>query len=107
MILGDLCHHCARQNTSRLQGLLKAQGNRLLAHDSTAQKRGQELLTIATESAQFPSIWQWLIKKVEILASETTALEQARFNTPACNCRQVKKLEYLYQKAITPSDQAQ
>jgi hypothetical protein len=98
MLQGDLCHRCVHRNASSLQKLLKSQGQRLLTSYPAAQERGQELMAMAAEPVQFPSLWQWLTKKIEILAAETTALEQARFNIKACNCRQVNKLEHIYQK---------
>ncbi len=98
MIQGDLCHSCFHRSTPSLQRLLKAQGTRLLtSSNSPTQARGQELLTIATEPARFPSVWEWLSKKNEILVAETTALEQARLNLSTCHCRQIEKLEHLYQ----------
>jgi hypothetical protein len=98
MLHGDLCSNCAGRSAPLLQKLLKVQAKRLIASHAAAQERGQELLAIAAEPIEFPSLWQWLAKKIEVLATETTALEQARFNTNTCNCRQVQKLEYLYQK---------
>jgi hypothetical protein len=98
MLHGDLCRNCAHRSAPTLQKLLKVQAKRLLASHPAAQERGQELLAITAEPIQFPSLWQWLTKKIEILAAETTALEQARFNTNTCNCRQIQKLEYIYQE---------
>jgi hypothetical protein len=95
MIQGDLCHNCVRRTAPSLQKLLKSKGQSLL---SKHPERSQELTNMATEPVQFPSLWQWLTKKIEILSAETTALEQARFNTATCNCRQVQKLEYIYQE---------
>jgi hypothetical protein len=101
MLQGDLCSNCVHRSATVLQKLLKIQGKRLISSHPAAPERGQELLAIATEPVQFPSLWQWLIKKMEVLAAETTALEQARFNTTptACSCRQAQKLEYIYQKS--------
>jgi hypothetical protein len=98
MLQGDLCHSCVRRTAPSLQKLLKSKGQRLLSSRSANQERGQELMNMATEPVQFPSLWQWITKKIEILSAETTALEQARFNTTTCNCRQVQKLEYIYQE---------
>jgi hypothetical protein len=95
MLQGDLCHSCVRRTALSLQKLLKSKGQRLL---SKHPERGQELMNMATELVQFPSLWQWLTKKIEILSAETTALEQARFNINTCNCRQIQKLEYIYQE---------
>lgn len=95
MIQGDLCHSCARRTAPSLQQLLRSKGQRLL---SKHPERGQEMMNMAIESVQFPSLWQWLTKKIEILSAETTALEQARFNINTCNCRQIQKLEYIYQE---------
>jgi hypothetical protein len=98
MLQGDLCYSCVHRSASSLQKLLKSKGQRCLNSYPAAQERGQELLTMANESVQFPSLWQWLTKRIEVLSAETTALEQARFNINACNCRQIEKLEYIYQK---------
>jgi hypothetical protein len=98
MIQGDLCHSCIRRTAPSLQKLLKSKGQRLL---SRHPELGQELMSMATEPVQFPSLWQWLTKKIEILSAETMALEQARFNTTTCNCRQVQKLEHIYQEIET------
>jgi hypothetical protein len=100
MVQGDLCNTCVGHSAPMLQKLLKIQGKRLIASYPAAQEHGEELLAMAKEPVQFPSLWQWAIKKIEILAAETAALEEARFNTnpTACRCRQVQKLEYIYQK---------
>jgi hypothetical protein len=95
MLQGDLCHSCVRRTAPSLQKLLRSKGQHLLFKHP---ERGQELMNMATEPVQFPSLWQWLTKKIEILSAETTALEQARFNINTCNCHQVQKLEYIYQE---------
>jgi hypothetical protein len=95
MLQGDLCHSCVRRTAPSLQKLLRSKGQRLL---SKHPERSQELINMAIEPVQFPSLWQWLTKKIEILSAETTALEQARFNINTCNCRHIQQLEYIYQE---------
>jgi hypothetical protein len=100
LVQGDLCSACARLRTTEIQRLLTNSGlERMLSDVTVDQERGQELLTVAQENLQQPSLWQWLIKKIEIFATETNALEQARFKiTPEkINCRRLQNLEYLYQ----------
>ena len=101
LLHGDICPTCSGRSATEIQDLLQAHGNRLLSGQHVEQERGQELIAIAQEPVQFPSIWQWLVKKIEILAAESNTLEQARFNIKpsACNCRQLQSLEYMYQES--------
>jgi hypothetical protein len=104
LVQGDLCPNCARHSPTDIQRLLRASGlERMLSDQAVDRERGQELLVVARESLELPSWWQWLLKKISVLATETQALEQARFQiTPGMmNCRRIQSWEALYQEGET------
>jgi hypothetical protein len=104
LVQGDLCRSCTRQSPTEIQRLLRASGlESMLSDQAVDRERGQELLSLARESLQLPSWWQWLITKVSVLATETQALEQARFQIApvAINCRRIQSWEALYQEGET------
>jgi hypothetical protein len=104
LVQGDICSVCTHRSSGEIQRLLTANGlERMLSADLIDRERGQELLELAQEAVQFPSFWQWLSKKIEILAAETNELEKARFKTaPAVSsCRRLQSLEYMYEESET------
>jgi hypothetical protein len=94
LIQGDICPVCLRLKPALFQQKLKAQGDRLrwesAASSSSSgilQARAVELLETADESIQFPTIFHWLFKKIEILAAERQELEAAKLGIGQCGCQ--------------------
>ncbi|HEY9824312.1 MAG TPA: hypothetical protein V6D19_02625 [Stenomitos sp.] len=93
LIQGDVCSSCVKLNTTEVQQRLKDHAGTLLQCAITqpecadkALNRALELLETSKEALKKPSIWQRLVKKVQILAEETRELEAARYGIEGCHC---------------------
>ncbi len=93
LIQGDVCFECTKLNASRFQQKLRNQANRLVQvasihperHD-VIQARAVELLETSEEKIWFPTVLQWLSKKIQIFSEESRELEAARLGIDQCRC---------------------
>jgi hypothetical protein len=93
LIQGDVCLECTKLKASRFQQKLRSQANRLVQVASThperrdvIQERAVELLETSEEKIWFPTVLQWLAKKIQIFSEESRELEAARLGIDQCRC---------------------
>ncbi|PSB00581.1 hypothetical protein [Merismopedia glauca] len=67
----------------------------------STKERASELLAVAQEKLIFPNWLQLWLKKLEIFAHESSALEKARFGLAKCYCQERQRLEYLMEESET------
>jgi hypothetical protein len=105
LIQGDVCLECTKLNASRFQKKLRSQANRLVQVASihperrdVIQERAVELLETSEEKIWFPTVLQWLAKKIQIFSEESRELEAARLGIDQCRC--VGRSQRLGQKLL-------
>jgi hypothetical protein len=88
LIQGDVCSVCVALESGNFQKKLRNQANRLIQESETDPKRSEwlqsravEILETSEESLKRPTVFHWLLKKLEILFEETQELEAARFGS--------------------------
>jgi hypothetical protein len=93
LIQGDVCAVCMRLASSDFQKKLRNQANRLIQESTIdpirfdlLQSRAVELLETSEELLKRPTVFHWLLKKIEIFAEENQELEAARFGSSQCQC---------------------
>ncbi len=91
LIQGDVCPECTKLSASKFQQKLRNQASRLVQIASThperhdiIQARAVELLETSEEKIRFPTVLQWLVKKIQIFSEESRELEAARLDIEQC-----------------------
>jgi hypothetical protein len=99
LLWGDICPTCLKSKSGRIQQQIKQQATHLLEHhqdDLTAYKDGLEKLAAAAEPIQFPTFYQWWLKRLEIFSEASQEIEKARFGRSPCGCQQRSRLQMLF-----------
>lgn len=93
LIQGDVCLECTKLSASKFQQKLRSQASRLVQVASThperhdmIQERAVELLETSEEEIRFPTVLQWLVKKIQIFSEESRELEKARLGMEQYRC---------------------
>jgi hypothetical protein len=93
LLQGDVCSSCIKLRASRFQQKLRNQANRLIQESIVTpskfqllQDRAFELLETSEENITYPTMFQWIFKKLETFAEESRELEAARLRSTLCRC---------------------
>jgi hypothetical protein len=108
LLEGDLCADCMKLNSSTIQTKIKEQAWLLLQNQNLIKsdpiftaKRASELLEMSKEAVKFPNVLQLWLKKIAILAEESSELEEARLSLTECYCQERQRLEHLFEESET------
>ena len=95
LLQGDVCPSCLKLKASRFQQKLRNQANRLIQESIVTpgklqilQDRAFELLETSEESITYPTVFQWILKRLENFAEESRELEAVRFRSNPCHCEE-------------------
>jgi hypothetical protein len=93
LLQGDVCPSCVKLRASRFQQKLRNQANRLIQESTVTPKKCQalqdrafELLETSEEYITYPTVFQWIFKRLETFAEENRELEAARLRNSLCRC---------------------
>lgn len=93
LLQGDVCPSCIKLRASRFQQKLRNQANRLIQESilkpekfQLLQDRAFELLETSEEHLTYPTMLQWIFKRLEAFAEESRELEAARLRSTLCRC---------------------
>jgi hypothetical protein len=91
LIQGDVCPSCIKLKALLFQKKLRNQANRLIQESilkpsqcDALQDRAVELLETSEEHIAYPTMFQWLLKKIEVFTAESQELEAARLKGDSC-----------------------
>jgi hypothetical protein len=95
LLQGDVCPSCVKLRASRFQQKLRNQANRLIQESTVTpgkfqllQDRAFELLETSEEPITYPTVFQWIFKRLETFAEESRELEAARLRSALCRCEE-------------------
>jgi hypothetical protein len=95
LLQGDVCPSCLKLKAFRFQQKLRNQANRLIQESIVTpekfqilQDRAFELLETSEESISYPTVFQWIFKRLETFAEESRELEAARLRSNLCGCEE-------------------
>jgi hypothetical protein len=93
LLQGDVCPSCLKLKAFRFQQKLRNQANRLIQESIVTpnkfqilQDRAFELLETSEEPISYPTVFQWIFKRLETFAAESQELEAARLRGHLCGC---------------------
>lgn len=108
LLEGDLCADCMKLNSSTFKAKIKERAWLLLQNHNLIKsdpiftaERASELLEMSKEAVKFPNFLQLWLKKIAILAEESSELEEARLGSTECNCQERQQLEHLFEESET------
>lgn len=95
LIYGDICPDCLESKAIGIQQRLKRRAVQQMAryrkgecqHSIKAYRSALELLELAEAPLKLPTLWQWWMKKLEVLSQESHELERARLGLSNHQCR--------------------
>jgi hypothetical protein len=99
LLWGDVCPTCLKSKSDGIRQQLKLQARQLLEHDHddlTAYKDALSKLAAAAEPIQFPTFYQWWLRRLEIFSEASQEIEKARFGRSPCSCQQRDRLQILF-----------
>jgi hypothetical protein len=95
LLQGDVCPSCIKLRASRFQQKLRNQANRLIQESimkpekfQLLQDRAFELLETSEEHLTYPTMLQWIFKRLEAFAEESRELEAARLRSTLYRCEE-------------------
>jgi hypothetical protein len=95
LLQGDVCPSCVKLRASRFQQKLRNQANRLIQESTVTpgkfqllQDRAFELLETSEEYITYPTVFQWIFKRLKTFAEESRELETARLRNTVCRCEE-------------------
>jgi hypothetical protein len=105
LLQGDICSHCLRLKANTIRNKLREKAlinlintDKLNRPNSIHKPEALELLALSKERINFPSSWQWLLKKIEIFSQENRELESSRLGLTQFSCEQRLQLERLFNR---------
>ncbi len=97
LIQGDVCPHCLKLKASEIKQKIADYSYQLtqqLESDRgvnatkaiALRQQALELLSCAAEELTLPTVYDWLLKRIEIFAQDSQELEAARYGLSGCAC---------------------